>query len=281
EELAVCRPDLIMVSTSLRGQTGGERLYTGFGGQGAALSGFTLLTGWPDLPPDGPWGAYTDFVAPRFALTALAAAVRHRDLTGQGQLIDIAQTEAPICFLEPEALDAAFNGVVAGRLGDRSSRFAPQGVFAVSGVERYVAIGVETDEQWCSLAELVGIDSGSDRRAEHDLIDEAIEAWTSTREATEAVDLLIAAGVPAALVARSSDLHNDPQLEHRCFFAHLDHPTLGVTPFDGQATVFSATPAVLRHAGPLPGADNEFVLRELLGYDQSRIAQLAAAGILS
>ncbi len=68
------RPDIVMLSSCMRGQTGPERTYTGFGLQGAALAGFVAVTGWADRLPAGPFAAYTDFLAPRFSLAALAAA---------------------------------------------------------------------------------------------------------------------------------------------------------------------------------------------------------------
>src|SRR5690606_12743537 len=107
------RDDLIMLSTCLRGQTGPERTYTGFGGQGAALAGLHAITGWPDRPPSGPWGAYTDFITPRFGVAALGAALLHRAETGHGQYIDLAQGEAGIRFIEPLVLDYVVNGRVA------------------------------------------------------------------------------------------------------------------------------------------------------------------------
>ena len=84
ESLRRRKPGIVMISSCLRGQTGPERGYTGFGLQGAALAGFVALTGWPDRLPSGPWGAYTDFIAPRFSLAALGAALHHRDRTGPG-----------------------------------------------------------------------------------------------------------------------------------------------------------------------------------------------------
>ena len=117
ESLSADRDDLIMLSTCMRGQTGPERAYSGFGGQGAAIAGLFGLVGWPDRLPTGPWGAYTDFITPRFGITALAAAIYHRRLTGKGQYIDVSQIEAGIRFIEPLILDYCANGTIAERLG--------------------------------------------------------------------------------------------------------------------------------------------------------------------
>jgi crotonobetainyl-CoA:carnitine CoA-transferase CaiB-like acyl-CoA transferase len=104
QTLQATRGDLVMISTSMRGQTGPERRFAGFGNHGAALSGFVAITSWGDRPPAGPWGAYTDFISPRFGLAAIVAALRHRSVTGVGQHIDLSQTECGIQFLEPLVL---------------------------------------------------------------------------------------------------------------------------------------------------------------------------------
>ncbi len=285
EQLAPDRPDLIMLSTSLRGQTGPERLYTGFGQQGAALSGFLAITGWPDRPPKGPSGPYTDFATPRVAIAALMAAIRHRHHTGVGQFLDISQIEATTHFLEPLVLDHQANGWVHQADGlDLRAQPDEGGVYAVLGDERYVAVDVsEVDPDWHwgvdtrawfrTLSPLLGQNSG-DRPA-------AMAQWCATRTAEEAVGELRALGVAAHVVARPSDMSADPQLRHRNFFVPLDHPTIGRLEFDGPATIYSATPPHLFDAGPTIGQHTDDVLGDLLGYAPERIGQLRSLGVLA
>ena len=92
---------------------------------------------------------------------------------------------------------------------------------------------------------------------------------------------LRAAGVPASVVLRPTDLYEDPQLATRRFFVTLDHSVMGPTPYDGPATIFSETPAVLRKAAPALGEDTHEVLRDLLGLTPGEIADYAAAGALA
>ena len=99
-----------MMSSCLFGQTGPLERYAGFGTMGASLGGFFHLTGWPDRPPCGPFGAYSDYPSPRFALCALLAALDHRRRTGEGQYLDFAQAEACVHFLSPAVLDQTVNG---------------------------------------------------------------------------------------------------------------------------------------------------------------------------
>ena len=262
--LSAGRDDLLMLSTSMRGQTGRERGYSGFGSQGAAIAGLYELVGWRDRPPSGPWGAYTDFITPRFGVAALSAALLHRQRTGLGQYIDLSQIECGIRFLEPLILDFAATGRVATRLGQGSPSLEPHGVFACREENRFVAVGVETAAERCALADVLG--------AEH------VSSWCRTRDAFAATETLREAGVPAYVVQRPSDLHDDPQLKHRGFFVTLNHPVMGPTPYDGPATIYSRTPQRLRSPAPCLGEHNERVLAALLGMEASKIAELRSAG---
>ncbi|MCX6022932.1 MAG: CoA transferase, partial [Chloroflexi bacterium] len=121
ESLTKVKPDIIMYSTCLQGQTGPYNMYPGFGGQGAALSGYTAIVGWPDRPPAGPYGAYTDFINPRLGALAIASALAYRNRTGKGTHIDLAQAEGGIQFTAPNMLDWTVNQHVQERMGNRST----------------------------------------------------------------------------------------------------------------------------------------------------------------
>ncbi|MFN0093496.1 MAG: CaiB/BaiF CoA transferase family protein [Dehalococcoidia bacterium] len=280
------RPDLVMLSTCLRGQTGPERGYTGFGGQGASLAAVHGITGWPDRPPAGPWGAYTDFINPRYGVAALASAILHRRRTGQGQYIDLSQSEGGIRFIEPLVLDYVVNGRSAPASGHHSATAAPHGVYRSAGDERYVAIAVEDDAQWQALVSVTAIPFSPDlpavaRRSAGSEIDAALAAWAAPRDAFEAGQALRGSGVPAYPVLRPTDLYADAQLAARGFFVTLDHLEMGPTPYDGFASSFSATPPALRCPGPLLGQDTDRVLTEVLGLSDDEVVALAASGALS
>ncbi|MBI2761819.1 MAG: CoA transferase [Chloroflexi bacterium] len=283
------RPDLVMLSTCLRGQTGPERAYGGFGGQGAALAGLHGITGWPDRAPVGTWGAYTDFIAPRYAVSALASALYHRARTGLGQHIDLSQIEAAIHFIEPLVLDYTVNGRMAGPAGHNSLYACPHGVYRTAGVERYVAIAVETAEQWQALRSVAPLDEFaadslselSARRSCHKAIDRALKAWALDQDPWELAARLKEAGVPASVVLRPSDLYEDQQLAHRRFFVPLEHAVMGRMPYDGPVTLFSATPGGPRGAGPGLGEHSHEVLTELLGLTEEQVAEYAVAGALA
>jgi crotonobetainyl-CoA:carnitine CoA-transferase CaiB-like acyl-CoA transferase len=291
ESLRQKKPDLVMLYTCMRGQTGPEAAHTGFGLHGAALSGLVGVTGWPDRKPAAPWGAYTDFISPRYALAALAAALYHRDRTGEGQCIDVSQIEAAIHYLSPMLLDYAASGRIVDRAGLDSERGCPHGVFAADGLERYVAIEARGPEQWralCSMVpELAELAKGSqldrlrDRLARKAEIEASVASWCAERDAFAQAEELRAAGVPAYAVLRATDFHNDPQLSARDFFIELEHAAIGTSTFDGAVTSFSRTPARPTSAGPTIGQHTFEVMRDILGYSEAEISDIAATGTLS
>jgi len=282
------RPDLVMISTCLNGQTGPERHYPGFGGQGSALAGFNHLTGWPDREPVGPFGTITDSLSPRFAALLLASALLHRRRTGQGQHIDLAQVEGGIACLTESMLTYAANGEILGRMGNRSRHEAPHGVFPCTGKDRWVAIVVHDDEDWQRLVRVMGepawaADPGlattAGRLARVDEVEQRLAEWTSPRRASDVAEALQAAGVEAGPVEDFGDLHEDPQLAHRRHFRDVEHAVLGRHPVETHAMRFSAMEPWIHSPAPRLGEHTEHVLRELLGMGVEEFARLAKAGV--
>ncbi len=293
EQLRKINPDIVMLYTCMRGQTGPERKHTGFGIHGAALGGFTGITGWPDRKPVSPWGAYTDFISPRYALAALCAVLHHRDRTGEGQVIDVSQIEAAIHHLAPTILDYQATGRVLEQPGLDSEWGCPHGVYRSRETERFIAIETRTPEQWRALCGLVPAlaalsrDSGGEldridaRLARRKEIDDALSAWASDQACFETADRLREAGVPAYVPLRATDFHSDPQLDARGFFIELDHGGFGKSIFDGAVTTFSRTPARPTRAGPLIGEHTFEVLKDVLGYSDDEVSSIAASGALT
>lgn len=287
ESLSAERPDLIMLSTCLSGQTGPRRDLGGFGNSGAALAGLHAITGWPDRPPAGPYGAYTDFIAPRFGTLAIASAIYERNRSGKGQYIDLSQVETGLQFIEPLLLDYAVNSQVAGAVAHASLYECPHGVYRTGGIERYVAISVSDAAQWRALCKTAGLSQFSDARfdavsvrfAVRDAIDAGLREFCAGKAPFALASQLRSAGVPASVVLRSSDLHEDAQLLHRGFFVTLEHKIMGQVPYDGMPTLYSETPGKLRKAAPVVGEDTDYVLREFLHLPDAEIDRLKAKGI--
>jgi benzylsuccinate CoA-transferase BbsF subunit len=289
ESLRKVKPDLIMLSSCLSGQTGPWCELAGFGSMGAQLAGFGQLAGWPDSLPAGPFGAYTDYVAPKFTALALVAALDHRRRTGEGQYIDLSQAECSQHFLTPAFLDLQVNGRIATRAGNSSPMFAPHGVFPTQGEDRWIAIACETEEQWSGFKRALGSPPWAEdepfatlaaRLANSPALERHIAAWTALRTQAEIEELLQAHGVPAYRAARSEDLHADPQVAHRAHFVTAVHSEMGPVVVENARAILSETPPVITRAGPTYGQDNDYILRGVLGLSDDEIVEYVAAGAL-
>ncbi len=282
--LCKVRPDLIMSSSCLMGQVGPESALAGFGTMAAAVSGWFNITGWPDRLPCGPFSAYTDYVSPRVLLVSLLAALEHRRRTGEGQHIDLSQAEASLHLMLPAVLDYTVNGRVMQRKGNDDPYLAPHGIYQAQGEDQWVAVVVASDDHWRSLCgvldrdDLVGL-SLEERLARRRDLDDLIAGWTSQRSSTEVMKHLQQVGVPAHEVQGIAEAFHDPQLIHRQHFHQVPHAAMGETWVEGPRLRLSRTPGI---AGTPPtlGEHSWQVLTEILGYDDDRAGQLAAAGII-
>jgi benzylsuccinate CoA-transferase BbsF subunit len=264
-------PDVVMVSSCLQGQTGPHKDYPGFGGQGSALGGYNLLTGWPDREPVGPYGTITDSLAPRFVATALAAGLLHLRRTGRGVHLDVSQVEAAVYSLTPWVLDYVVNGHVGMRQGNRSDRFALHGVFPCRGDDRWVAIACWVDDDGQRLARIMGVDTATEA---------LVGRWTEPQDAQMVADALQRAGIEAVPVADFLDAAADPQLAHRGHFVDLEHPCMGPCRYERNGFRLSDAPAGYERSSPLLGEHNAWVLGEILGIDDREQARLRDAGVL-
>ena len=283
-------PSVIMVSTCLMGQTGPAAHFGGYGFHAGAIAGFFEITGWPGLPPDGPWVAYTDTVAPRFLASAVMAALDHRRRTGQSQHIDAAQIEMGLQFLAPQIADFNASGHLVSRSGNRSDTAAPHGAYPCAGDDQWCAIAVETEEQWMGMRRALDdppwaaeerFQTAEGRLSHQDELDEVLGRWTAEKSAAEVMELLQSQGVPAGVVQRSSDLLRDPQLAHRSHFHYLDHPEMGNVPYTGHQFKIRGYDSGPRFPAPLLGQHNEHVLKDILGMTDEDITEAVIAGALT
>lgn len=291
--LSAGHPGLIMISTSITGQTGPTARLAGYGNVGAALSGYQDIVGWPDQPPLGPFGPYTDYLGPRLALVTLLAALDYRQRTGDGCYIDVSQVEAGVFFQSPEMAGYFAQETVVRRMGNADRAMAPHGVYPClpgKAGARFVAIACRDDADWQALAGQLGrpdlvtddaLSVAAGRLSRAGELDAAIAAWTATQPAEHVEQRLQAAGVPAHVSSSSQDFCTDPQLAHRGHLVSLPHPLHGSTTVEGPRYLLSETPGTVTRAAPLLGQDNEYVLAKLLGYSADRVAALGAAGVLS
>ena len=169
----------------------------------ASVSGFFSLTGWPDRPPAWPFGAYTDYVAPRFTAATILAALEYRRRTGRGQYIDQSQAESALHFLTPALLDYTVHGRNQERVRNADAHLAPHSVYPAAGQDCWLAIAVCTEAQSQALcAVMQHPDLSHDARfatlaarlTHREAPDTIVAAWTQAHSAQEAEAMLQAHG---------------------------------------------------------------------------------------
>ena len=280
EDLCEVRPDLIMISMPMYGLTGPWSMWQGYGHVLQAAAGISHLTAYPGEEPIGTGVAYTDFLVPHFAASALLASLDHRQRTGEGQNIDFGQMEAAIHATETMVLDYTVNGREQHALGAGHPDFRPYGTYRCAARgdddDRWIAITVTNDAELAALAEVAGESSWTSLEA--DALDTAIAEWTRSLQAEELMQQLQEAGVAAGVVQTPEDLRNDPQLEHREHYWMLDHPTMGHRAYDGPSFRLSETPAELTKAAPLLGEDNEYVYKDIVGMSDDEYVEHLVSG---
>ncbi len=289
EDLVKVKPDIIMYSTSQQGQTGPRAKIGAYGTQLVALSGFTYLTGWPDRDPVGPYGPYTDTIAPKLGAAAIMAALINRRRTGKGTHIDLSQFEGGLNFIAPVLLDYAVNQRIATRQGNRCSYRAPHGVYCCRGDDRWCAIAISSDQDWEKLCQVMGrpelvrdprFITLLQRKENEEELDRIISDWTAKLTAEEVMHLLQEADIAAGVAQTGKDLlENDPQLAHRHFFWELEHAEIGKHNYEAPPFRLSKTPLELNKAGVCLGEDTEYVCSKILGIPDELFVELLSQGV--
>ncbi|MFC1886089.1 CaiB/BaiF CoA transferase family protein [Thermodesulfobacteriota bacterium] len=286
DELKTIKPDIIMVSTSQLGKDGPP--FRGFGSHGAALAGFWSVTGYPDGEPNGLFGAYCDFIANRYIIIAILAALEEKRQTGRGQAIDQAQVEASLQFLAPALLEYSVNGRVTTPQGNRDPHAAPHSAYRCKGDDAWCAIAVFTDDQWNALKGAMGnppwteenrFSTLYERKANEDELDQLMDEWTLKYDPYELMAMLQAVKVPTGAVAKAKDLHEDPQMMHRGHYLTAGgHPVLETYTADTPAFRMSLSKARDPMPSPVQGQHNEYMAKEILKLSREEIEDLEASG---
>ena len=282
EHLSAVNPELIMVRMPGFGLSGPWRDNTGFAQTMEQMSGMAYLTGYPDEPPQIPRGP-CDPVAGLHASFAVLLALEERRQSGKGKLVEVAMIDAALNVAAEALVEFSATDILMERVGNSSYGLAPQGVYPCSEHETWVGISAATDEQWQALAQAIGqaglandatLATWQDRWLRRDELDEAISEWTKQHACEEAAGLLLAAGVPAAVVEIDRHVGRDSLLWERGFFVELEHPVAGAHGYPAVPFRYAShtEPWLNRHP-PTVGEHNEEVFAEL-GYSAEDMAGL-------
>ena len=288
EDLRKIRPEIIMVSGSAVGKTGPSKGHVTYGALQHAFTGLNSITGYEDEEAGAVGGGFTDQVTGATLCTAVLAALWHRKRTGQGQFIDISMAETTIAQMPEFFLDYTVNGRVAGPQGNSERGAAPHNCFRCMG-DGWLAIGVRNQDEWKRFSAVIGepewtrdprfADQSLRWRNRHEL-DCHVEGWTRTQDATEAMNLLQRAKVPAGVTYNSSDLFENSHLNARGMLVELEQKTVGRKPVTRLPYILNPGPNGRYTPAPLLGEHNYLVFRDFLGLSDNEIEDLRASKVI-
>jgi crotonobetainyl-CoA:carnitine CoA-transferase CaiB-like acyl-CoA transferase len=284
-------PNVVYCRMPAFGLTGPWRDRVGFAQTMEQLT-MAWITGYPDDQPMIPRGP-CDPLAGLHSAVAMLTALVERDRRGSGVFIESTMLEAALNVCAQPIVEHSAYGRLMERLGNRSPYAAPQGVYQVPGFDNWLALSIETDEQWSALRTVLGepgwaaapeLATFDGRMAAHDDIDAHLRAWADSlgdgAGLDAAVDRLVAAGVPAARAWDPRILGTHPQFVARGFFEEVEHASIGVHPVPGLPYRFTSVDRWTHRGTATLGQDNHDVLTRILGRTDEQIAALEADGII-
>jgi crotonobetainyl-CoA:carnitine CoA-transferase CaiB-like acyl-CoA transferase len=287
-ELRTRNPRLIVLRMPPTGFAGDWSSYSGFGTQFDGLTGLLWICGHRDSDlTTSPATTYMDAASGPAAAFVAIAALRYRDRTGRGQVVELAQSENVLNHLGDIYVDCEL-GVEPTRMGNRDPWRAPQGLYPGRGENRWLAVSVGDNSEWAALADAMGradlVDDDrfadqDSRMANHDALDAIIEAWTSTQDVAEAFHVLQAAGVPAAPLMDDAMFCSDPHIVDRGWMRPL--LTTDVGAHSHPSHPYRGVPEVWRRGSPSLGEDNEYVYKQILGVSDAEFDHYREERILA
>jgi len=287
EQLKTLNPRLIYCSITGYGRTGPYAERPGYDFVMQAEGGIMGMTGPVEGPPYRVGISIVDITTGMFAATAILAALRARDISNEGQQIDLSLLDSSATILANVASNYLVGGVEPRRMGNAHFNIAPYEVFQAR--DRWFVLGAANARQWEMLCEVVGrpelksdsrFATNQDRVANRTLLQAALNEAFATRDAIEWVERLQEAGIPSGLINSIADVFNHPQAETRQLKIEIEHPTAGLLGFPGYPYKLSKTPAQAQRPPPLLGEHTEEVLTELLGYSAEDLARLREIGAI-
>lgn len=298
-ELQEIREDIIYVSNCGFGHSGPYAKYKTWGPIVQAVSGLTFSSGLPNEPSAG-WGySYMDHTGAYYMAMAILMAIHHRNVTGDGQWVDMSCTEAGASLNGPAILDYTINGRPLRRSmspnsnRSQSPQMAPHGIYPAEGTDNWIAIACRNEGDWSAICEVAAdgditdwtvdarFGSLSGRIKHQDDLDLAVGVWTSKYERFALAARLQSAGVAATAVQKPEErVDSDGDTAAWGLWPTVQHTEMGKVRVDGIPVHLSATDWQIERGAPCLGEHNEYVFGELLGLDVTEIVSLQEEGVL-
>lgn len=292
EALQAINPSLIMLRVTGYGQVGPYKDRPGFARVAHAVGGFAYLSGMPKGVPVTP-GSTTlgDYMTGLYGCIGILMALRYRDETGEGQYIDASLYESVFRCTDELAPAYGKYGVVRERRGPNNNYFAcPNGHFPTRD-GKWVAISCATDKLFFRLAEAMErpelaaphvYGDQAIRLENHHDVNEIVRDWAGSLTREQVLERCFATGAPAGPLNSIEDIFGDRQFHARRMLVSIDDEDVGETVIvPAVMPRLSETPGEIRHLGPRLGQHTDEVLRDILGLDETEIAELRKKGVVA
>lgn len=288
DELSKINPKLIMIRVSGFGQTGPYAKRAGYGSIGEAMGGMRNLAGDPSTPPSRIGLSIGDSLAATYACLGALMALRHRDQTGNGQVVDSAIYEAVLAMMESVVPEYTQQGFVRERTGSVLPKVAPSNAYPAKDGD--ILIAANQDTVFRRLAAAMGRPEMADdpkyathhaRGERQEELDVIIAEWSKGFTCDDLQALMDENGVPAGKIFKAPDMLEDPQFAARQAVVKVDHPEYENLHMQNVFPKLSETPGEVRWAGPHSlGEHNSEVYADLLGKSPEEIEGMREAGII-
>ena len=287
--LSEANPGLVMLRVSGYGQTGPYRRRSGFAHIAHAYGGLSYHAGFPNQTPVVPGTVpLGDYISSLYGAIGILLALRHRDQTGRGQVIDVAIFESVFRTLDEIAGAYGLFGMVREREGAGSYIAVPHGHFRTKD-DKWVAIACTTDRMFERLAEAMekpglaaphAYGKQEHRLADRDKVNEMVIDWVGSLEREDVMQRCLDAQVPCGKVNSIADIFDDEQFRERGTLATVDVPGVGDVTVPNVLPILSETPGRISNLGPALGDATKEVLAELLGLTGDQIRQLEDSNVI-
>jgi benzylsuccinate CoA-transferase BbsF subunit len=287
EKLSAINPRLIYVSMSGYGHNGPRRDWTSMNMNLQGYSGLMTVSGAEGDPPTAISNSWNDYIGGLHAGFAILQAIDERRAGAKGRRVDLSQFECSASMIGSLLLSSAVDGKVPARRGNRSDRFAPQGVYPCAGIDNWCAMSVGNEGQWRALTRLIGwerwsaeprFESVGGRTQCHDEIDEAISSWTRQYTDKEVEERFRTAGINAARVRRINDVVDS--LDPSTVYSHMPERRVGSMLTTKLPFSLSFVDLPSPHSAPSLGEHSAEVLRAWLSCSDTEINELKRHDVL-
>jgi crotonobetainyl-CoA:carnitine CoA-transferase CaiB-like acyl-CoA transferase len=282
-------PRLVMVRISGYGQTGPYRDRPGFGRIANAFGGLAFLAGYPDRPPVTPGSAtIPDYMAGIYGAMGAMLALKARERTGKGQMVDVGLYEPIFRILDELAPAYAYKGYVRQRMGPATVNVVPHSHYPTRD-NRWIAIACTNDKIYERLATAMAKGDMpapenwailKNRESERQKVDEHVGAWTARHDRAELLRICEEAQVPCGPIYSIDEIFEDPQYAARENILKMQDDRVGELPIPNLVPRLSDTPGSVNWLGPRLGEHNDEILKGLLGLTDDDLRRLAAEGVV-